>query len=49
MYNGIEHAGNKSKSGGPVRQYSTSGTLFLQQTCQNIPRMIEISSISLVH
>ena len=48
----IEHAGHKAKSGQPVRQYSTSGTLFLffvPQTCQNIARTIEISSISLVH
>ena len=47
-----EHAGHKSKSGGPVRPYFTSGTLFLlflQQTCQNITRTIEISCISLVH
>ena len=49
IYNRIEHAGQKSKSGWPVRQYSTSGTLFLlfvEQTCQNIAR---ISSISLVN
>ena len=48
-YYRIEHAGHKSKSGQPVRMYSTSGTLFLlfvQQTCQNIAK---ISSISLVH
>ena len=48
-YYRIEHAGHKSKSGQPVRPYSTSGTLidlFFQQTCQNIAR---INSISLVH
>ena len=36
-YYRIEHACNKSKSGQPVRPYSTSGTLFLlfvKQTCQ---------------
>ena len=35
---------------GQSRLYSTSGTIFLffvQQTCQNIARTIEISSISL--
>ena len=45
----IEHADHKSKSGRPVRPYSTSSTLFLlfvQQKCQNIAR---ICSISLVH
>ena len=34
-----------------VSPYSTSGTLFLlfvQQTCQNIARRFEISTISLV-
>ena len=39
----------QSKSGRPIRPYSTSSILFLliiQQTCQNIAR---ISSISLVH
>ena len=43
-------AGHYSKSGRPVRPYSTSGTLcllFVQQTCQNIARPIGISSISL--
>ena len=37
---------------GQSRPCFTSGTLFLlfvQQTCQNIPWMIEISSISLVY
>ena len=48
-YYRIEHACNKSKSGQPVRPYSTSGTLFLffvKQTCQKNAR---IRSISLVH
>ena len=48
-YYRIEHAGHKSKSGRPVRPYSTSGTLlllFVKQTCHNIAR---ISSTSLVH
>ena len=38
-YYGIEHGGHQSKSGQPVRPYSTSGTLFLlfvQQTCQTL-------------
>ena len=38
-YYRIAHAVHKSKSGRPVRPYSTSGTLFLffvQQTCENI-------------
>ena len=38
----MEHAGHKSKSGQPVRPYSTSSKLFLlfvQQTCQNIVSM----------
>ena len=49
---GIEHTGHKSKSGQPVRSYSTYGTLFLlfvEQTCQNIATMIEKRSISIVH
>ena len=40
-YYGIEDAGHKSKSGRPVRLYSTSGTSFLllfQQTYQNIAK-----------
>ena len=48
-YYRIEHAGRKSKSGQPVRPYSTSGTLFplfVQQTCQKIAR---ISCILFVH
>ena len=51
IYYEIKLAGHQSKSGQPG-PYSTSGTLFLlfvQQTCQNIARMVEISSISLVH
>ena len=50
-YYRIEHAGHKSKSGLPVRLYSTSGTVFLlfvQQTCQNIARMCS-THILLVH
>ena len=45
-YYRIEHAGHKSKSGQPVRWYSTSGTLFLlfvQQKCQNIAGISNIS------
>ena len=48
-YCGKEHAGHKSKSGQPVRPYSTCSTLFLlfvQQTYQNLTR---ICSFSLVH
>ena len=40
-YYEIEHAGHRSKPGCRVRPYSTSGTLvhlFVQHTCQNIPR-----------
>ena len=41
-----------SPNQGTSKTYSTSGTLFLlfvHQTCQNIARMIKISSISVVH
>ena len=41
-----------STSPNPVGQshlYTTLGTYFFQQTCQNIARTIKISSISLVH
>ena len=47
-YYRIEHAGHKSKSGQPIRLYSTSGTLFLlfvQQTCQNNARIRSISPV----
>ena len=52
LKNRIEHAGRKSKSGLPVKLYFTYDTLFhlfIQKTCQNIARRIEISSILLVY
>ena len=34
---------------GQSHLYTTLGTYFFQQTCQNIARTIKISNISLVH
>ena len=48
-YYRIEHAGHKSKSGRPVKLYSTSSTLFFLFILQKIQNIARISSISLVH